>query len=138
MRYARYFSGRLPADPKDYYSTLMNLDPNSALRLHPNDTRKLRQALLSFYAGNQVESSEKTPPLSLKRSMKPRFVPPESLIIWLDADLTELRPKLDERVSKMVSRGLIKELDEFLSVAAQSILPNQSVINSDGSKFNYL
>ncbi|KAM7538375.1 hypothetical protein Aperf_G00000075985 [Anoplocephala perfoliata] len=89
---------RLPTDPKDYYLTLMNTDPESALRLHPNDTRKLQQALLINFS-RDISSQSASP--SANRSMRPRFPPPDSLIFWLDADPAVLRPRLDERVVKI-------------------------------------
>nr|CUU98607.1 hypothetical transcript [Hymenolepis microstoma] len=124
---------QLPPDPKDYYATLMNLDPESALRHHPNDTRKLQQAILAHLACMNVDAASPTNAsiLSSHRSECPRYPPPESLIFWLDADSEVLKPKLDERVSKMISRGLVRELDGFLTMAAKSFLSNQSVVNSD-------
>ncbi|KAM3179508.1 hypothetical protein ACTXT7_000397 [Hymenolepis weldensis] len=126
---------KLPSDPRDYYATLMNLDSESALRLHPNDTRKLQQAVLAHFAGKKVDaaSPKKASLSSSSRSECPRFPPPESLIFWLDADPEVLKSRLDERVSKMVSRGLVRELDDFLTMAARSLLPGQSMVNSDES-----
>lgn len=116
----------------------MNLDSESALRLHPNDTRKLQQAVLAHFAGKKVDaaSPKKASISSSSRSECPRFPPPESLIFWLDADPEVLKSGLDERVSKMVSRGLVRELDDFLTMAARSLLPGQSIVNSDGSMSN--
>ncbi|VDN96521.1 unnamed protein product [Rodentolepis nana] len=126
---------QLPPDPKDYYATLMNLDPVSALRHHPNDTRKLQQAILTHFMCKNIDSAspKKASISSSRRSEHPRYPPPESLIFWLDADSGVLKPKLDERVSEMVSRGLVRELDDFLTMAAKSFLPNQSAVNSDSS-----
>ncbi|VUZ50681.1 unnamed protein product [Hymenolepis diminuta] len=126
---------KLPSDPRDYYATLMNLDSESALHLHPNDTRKLQQAVLAHFAGKKADpaSPKKASLSSSSRSECPRFPPPDSLIFWLDADPEVLKSRLDERVSKMVSRGLVRELDDFLTMAARSLLPDQSIVNSNGS-----
>lgn len=127
-------SARLPTDPKDYYAALMNIDPESASRLHPSDTRKLQQALLTNLSLKKVDISSERAGVSSNRSVCPRFPPPNSLIFWLDADPVVLRPRLDERVATMVSRGLVRELDEFLVAAAKSLLPGEVAVNPNGSR----
>ncbi|VDD83909.1 unnamed protein product [Mesocestoides corti] len=116
---------RLPKNPKDYYGILRNLDPDAAMRLHPNDTRKLQQALLRAFSHDTGNNSEPAATTSIiKRSFSPRYPPPDSVIIWLDCNPNVLGPRLDDRVSKMVEHGLIHELDDFLGTAARSLLPN--------------
>ncbi|KAL5970585.1 tRNA dimethylallyltransferase [Taenia solium] len=127
---------RLPKDPKDYYAALSNANPEAAMRLHPNDTRKLQQALLihlSCEATNAPATSALLSRISTNRSSCPRYPPPNSLIFWLDCESSVLKPRLDERVMKMMQRGLIRELDEFLVAAAKSLLPNGPVVNEDGT-----
>ncbi|VDK83587.1 unnamed protein product, partial [Dibothriocephalus latus] len=127
----------LPSNPQDYYAFLWNLDKAAARRLHPNDTRKLQQAILSKLASskilqtkNQLEPVSPEPSLSLpvpnvsvNRSYSPKYTEPQSLIIWLDCNPDVLKPRLDQRIGQMVERGLIAELDRFLSSAAVSLLP---------------
>lgn len=122
----------MPKDPKDYYAALSNANPEAAIRLHPNDTRKLQQALLIHLS---CEANSALPPrISTNRSSCPRYPPPNSLIFWLDCQSSVLKPRLDERVMKMMHRGLIRELDEFLVAAAKSLLPSGPVVNEDGSE----
>ncbi|EUB64389.1 tRNA dimethylallyltransferase [Echinococcus granulosus] len=127
---------RLPEDPKDYYAALSNANPEAAMRLHPNDTRKLQQALL-IHLSRETTNASTTGALSSRmstnRSSCPRYPPPDSLIFWLYCQPSVLKPSLDERVIKMVQRGLIRELDEFLVAAAKSLLPNGPVVNEDGT-----
>ncbi|KAL5110896.1 tRNA dimethylallyltransferase [Taenia crassiceps] len=122
---------RLPKDPKDYYAALSNANPEAAIRLHPNDTRKLQRALLIHLS---CEATSTLPSrISTNRSSCPRYPPPDSLIFWLDCQSSVLKPRLDERVTKMMQRGLIRELDEFLVAASKSLLPNGPVANKDGT-----
>ncbi|BHF64070.1 tRNA dimethylallyltransferase [Sparganum proliferum] len=131
----------LPSNPQDYYAFLWNLDESAARGLHPNDTRKLQQAILSRLAinkrpqtQNQLETVGPEPSstapasnVSTNRSYSPKYDDPQSLIIWLDCDPDVLKPRLDQRIHEMVERGLIAELDRFLCSAATSLLPSAIV-----------
>ncbi|VDL88840.1 unnamed protein product [Schistocephalus solidus] len=127
----------LPPNPQDYYAFLWNMDEAAARCLHPNDTRKLQQAILSRLATKkqlqtqsqlemlrpELSSPLPAPEISTNRSYSPKYADPQSLIIWLDCDPDVLKPRLDQRIQEMVKRGLIAELDRFLCSAATSLIP---------------
>ncbi len=113
------------------------MDPEAAKRLHPNDHRKLQQALLSALSRGPSEPTSHTIEY-VNRSLRPRYPPPAgSLIFWLDCDSGALKTRLDKRVDEMVKRGLIRELDNFLCSAAESMVPDKEGLSTEEGMFPF-
>ncbi|KAI6660947.1 hypothetical protein LOD99_13670 [Oopsacas minuta] len=97
------------------YPLLMEIDPISATRIHPNDSRKTIRALEVFYqTGRKLSEhiSEQKQESGIDSPTGPlRFE--DSCVIWLDCERAVLYNRLDKRVDKMNERGLLQEVKEF-------------------------
>ncbi|KAI5091789.1 tRNA dimethylallyltransferase, mitochondrial [Silurus meridionalis] len=99
----------------ELYKRLMDVDPDMAAILHPNDTRKIARSL-QVYQETGVKHSH-----LLEEQRKQdgadglggplRFTNP--CIFWLHSNMDVLDKRLDKRVDDMLSLGLIKELNDF-------------------------
>ncbi len=85
------------------YRQLQQVDPVTALRLHPNDTQRILRAL-------EVWRITKRPLSDFHRSKpsKPDFSP---ILIGLTMDRHELYKKIEIRVDEMIAAGLIEEVE---------------------------
>ncbi len=90
------------------HDRLARVDPVAAQRLHPNDTRRLVRALEVF---------EKTgKPISQLQEQFERGRPAEECRVFvLDWDRAELYERIDRRVERMFSAGLIDEVRRLLT-----------------------
>ncbi|KAF8563378.1 hypothetical protein P879_06688 [Paragonimus westermani] len=109
---------QLPSEMSDCYTLLQKLNPQVASQLHPNNARKVRKALREALLSSSKQSSMPTEDEvkfghPRNRSYHPRY-PGQTLILWVDCNLTVLDVRLDSRVDNMVRTGLIHELDLFL------------------------
>ncbi|XP_059469792.1 tRNA dimethylallyltransferase [Neocloeon triangulifer] len=104
-------------DNDELMKRLEAVDPETALRLHPNDRRKVIRAL-------EVFKQEGRPLSAVLREQKSadgsspiggplRF--PRSIIFWLQWDQGILDEDLDKRVDEMLEKGLLNELLQFHS-----------------------
>ena len=127
----------LDASAEEMLKELRKVDPGMAMRWHPSDRRKIRRSLEIWLTtgkrASEMYEQQKTPSLHVEsrgwiKGAEPnnsnaaarshaRF---DSLILWVHASSDVLNPRLEERVDRMVSHGL---LDEVTSM--QSFLQNQ-------------
>ncbi|MBI1730573.1 tRNA (adenosine(37)-N6)-dimethylallyltransferase MiaA [Candidatus Acetothermia bacterium] len=118
----------LSARPLDeLYGELKDIDPESAIRIHPHDEQRIVRAL-EVYQLTGVTISELQ-----RRSEKP----PHSLLkIGLTCDRKVLHERIDSRVDEMMKLGLLNEVQHL----AQKISPDAQAYKSNGYKelFNYL
>ncbi|XP_065348951.1 tRNA dimethylallyltransferase isoform X2 [Cloeon dipterum] len=102
---------------EELMTRLEAVDAETALRLHPNDRRKVLRAL-------EVFEQEKRPLSEILREQQSedgsspiggplRF--PRSIIFWLQWDQGVLDEDLDKRVDEMIEKGLLQELLDFHS-----------------------
>jgi tRNA dimethylallyltransferase len=104
---------------------LMEIDPIMANRWHPNERRKIQRSLEIFLRtgkpASQIYDEQR-----LRREHSPadpRDAHSESgtgmrsstLIFWVHAEKDVLHSRLDGRVDKMISRGLLHEVDTLTS-----------------------
>ncbi|XP_021367781.1 tRNA dimethylallyltransferase, mitochondrial-like, partial [Mizuhopecten yessoensis] len=97
------------------FKRLKEVDPEMALMIHPNNRRKIIRAL-EMYDTHRVKLSSvhkvQREKLSSQSPSGPlRFL--NTCVFWLQSDLQELGKRTDERVDKMIERGLINELKDF-------------------------
>ena len=89
------------------YEKLREVDPETAARLDPNDTQRIQRALEIFYiTGKTME----------ELLQKPRFVyfPYKAIKIALvPRDRAMLHDRIEARFQKMVSDGLVEELEKL-------------------------
>jgi tRNA dimethylallyltransferase len=88
---------------KEYiYSKLKDIDPESAAKLHVNDTKRVIRAL-EIYMSSNIKKSE------IINNSEPILQNP--LIIGLNYDRKELYSRIDKRFDIMINNGLMDEID---------------------------
>ena len=91
---------------KDYlYNYLKEVDPETAEKLHVNDTKRIIRALEIYEIGG-IKKSEIRDNLAPKR---------EYLAVAVDYPREELYDRINRRVDEMFERGLIEEVKTLLS-----------------------
>lgn len=117
------------------HEALKEVDPERALKVHPNDTRKMLRSLQIFFrtgkrhselikeqyslsaAGEKEESTEEgiSGTLGVKLGGPLRF--PNAICFWIQADRDILNRRIEERADLMLERGLKRELDAYVDHA---------------------
>lgn len=125
--YRQSLERRAAEDPAWLHAQLQAVDPASAARLHPHDTRRLIRAL-------EVQHLTGAP-LSEQQQQLPRPVDERSPhVYWLLPERDWLYARIDRRVEEMFARGLVAEVqqllraDQPLSRTAQQALGYKEVI----------
>ncbi|XP_076291940.1 tRNA dimethylallyltransferase [Lasioglossum baleicum] len=99
---------------EDLYKKLTEVDPEMAKRLHPNNTRKIIRSLEVFMQHGVTHSELlKAQRTAGGSGLGGRLRYPNSVILWLQCDMTVLEERLDSRVDAMVETGLVQELLDF-------------------------
>ncbi len=85
------------------WEELHNIDPTAALKIHPNDTKRIARALDLFRTTGITLTQQ-----NAQSRMNP--TPYNGLMLFLNAQLRQnLYDRIDRRVDQMVSQGLIDE-----------------------------
>ena len=91
--------------PGCLYSRLQQVDPTTALRIHPNDTKRIIRAL-EVYKLTGRRMSEYTQDLQVSQC--------DATIIGIYQDRQELYALIEERVNVMIRSGLVEEVKSLL------------------------
>ena len=92
---------------KEYvYGLLKEVDPESADKLHVNDTKRVIRALEIFEVSGKKKSEQND-------ELKPRY---DFLAVAIDYPRSELYSRIDSRVDCMFNSGLIEEVKRLKSV----------------------
>ncbi len=105
-------------DGQSLYRELQSIDPVAAAKINPGNIRRVIRALEIYYATGQ-------PPSQLQHKETPGF---STLVIGLTQERSELYKKIDERVDKMIQRGLVEEVEQLLKKGYGPSLPSMSGI----------
>lgn len=91
------------------HSMLMDVDPESARNIHPNNIKRVIRALEYYHAtGEKIsEHNEQT------KAIESPF---ESLRLYFTRDREALYYRIDKRVDMMVEKGLLNEVEKLLSL----------------------
>src|SRR5512139_1181155 len=91
------------------YGRLKKVDPNTAIRLHPNDLFRIIRALEVFDSTGA--------PISFYREQH-RFGerPYETLKMGLELDRDMLYRRIDERVDQMLEEGFLQEVEKLMEM----------------------
>lgn len=100
------------------YQQLREIDPVATAKIDPHNTRRIIRALEIYQLSGQF-------PSLVRRKEAPDF---PLLIIGLTAERSELYHKIDQRVDKMISKGLIEEVKELIHKGYSLSLPSMSGI----------
>ncbi len=99
---------RLAAEGRQtLWAELKRQDPDSAVKLHPNDSQRLVRALEVFYSSGTPLSAFKREPL-----LRPGY---EYLVLGLYRDRAQLYERINRRVDQMWAAGLVDEFQSLLS-----------------------
>jgi len=102
----------------ELYRELVRVDPEAAQKIDRRNIRRVIRAL-------EVHAKAKVPFSSLGHKEAPAF---NSFIIGLTADRAEIYRRIDLRVDKMVTRGLVTEVENLLKMGYDLNLPAMSGI----------
>ena len=104
---------------------LRQVDPESAERLHPADTKRILRALEVYRETGSTISAH---------NAATRMIPPRYDAIWIGlqfADRADMKALIDRRVDKMVQEGL---LDEVRALLAMGLPWNATAMQAIGYK----
>ncbi len=103
------------------YEKLKSLDPDSASRIHANDYVRIERALETYYlTGKRISE------LQEKHGFGENEY--EVLKIGISEDREVLRRKIDERVDKMIQKGLVYEVKKLRKMGfGKELKPMQSI-----------
>ncbi len=100
------------------YEKLERIDPLSAQKIAPTNTRRIIRALEIYHATGQA-------PSTLQNKKPPDF---PVLIIGLTAERADLYRRIDCRVDNMMEKGLVKEVNLLAEKGYSSSLPAMSSV----------
>jgi len=89
------------------YGDLVKLDPDAAIKIHPNDLRRTIRALEVYYLKNRRLSD-----FQQKHAFKDK--PYRFKIFFLVRSRRELYPRIEQRVDRMISNGLEAEVKALM------------------------
>ena len=93
--------------PDELMQRLREVDPESAQRLHANDTRRVVRALEVYeVTGKPISAQQQQPPLPIAER------PPN--VYWLLPERELLYDNINRRVERMIEAGLVEEVRRLL------------------------
>ena len=106
--------------PYHLYQRLLDVDPEAAEKIHPNDQRRVIRALEVFLSTGAPISK-----LQRNRSLNYQY---KLIYIFLNRDRDELYRRIETRVEQMIVAGLVEEVNLLLMKGFSSQLkPMQSL-----------
>ena len=95
---------------EELYEMLLKLDRESAIKIHPNNRKRVIRALI-IAENNSVTKSEN----EALQEHKMRFEESDVKILFLNPDRDYLYRVINSRVDKMFDNGLVEEVKELLN-----------------------
>ncbi|CAK9040040.1 tRNA dimethylallyltransferase (Isopentenyl-diphosphate:tRNA isopentenyltransferase) (IPP transferase) (IPPT) (hGRO1) (tRNA isopentenyltransferase 1) (IPTase) [Durusdinium trenchii] len=89
---------------------LNQIDPEAAKAFHPNDSRKIRNAIMVFLNTGAKQSDLMKEQKQTGMQDDPRF---DARVLWLKCDKKKLWPRLQKRVERMILDGMLQETYDF-------------------------
>jgi tRNA dimethylallyltransferase len=89
--------------PGTLYSDLVNVDPEAAIKIHPNDLRRTVRALEVYYLRDRKLSD-------FQREHAFGDRPYQFRLVFLVRSRNELYPRIEQRVDRMIAGGLEAEV----------------------------
>jgi tRNA dimethylallyltransferase len=88
------------------YAELVKVDPDAAVKIHPNDLRRTVRALEVYYLRDRTISD-----FQQEHSFNDR--PYQFRLLFLTRERSELYPRIERRVDRMIADGLEAEVRSF-------------------------
>lgn len=106
------------AGTEGLYQELVKVDPVAAQKIDPRNVRRVIRAL-------EVHEKTRTPFSQFQHKETPPF---NAFIIGLTADRAELYRRIDQRIDRMIERGLVSEVDNLVKIGYDFSLAAMSSI----------
>lgn len=100
------FSNFADENPEKLYEKLLNLSPNAAKNIHPNNTKRIIRAL-EVIATTGKEMNDFSKDLTKNENFYP-------VLIILNKTRADLYDKINMRVDLMIKNGLLEEVEDLL------------------------
>ena len=117
----------LKAPPEAVLEKLREVDPVMAGRWHPNDTRKILRSLEIYY-----ETGRRASDIYAEQQQQSGNGGWSTLLFWVYSEPKVLELRLQERIQKMVDRGLLGEVGAQLALAKDREAKGQEVDRGRG------
>lgn len=104
-------------EPGILYSDLVKVDPEAAVKIHPNDLRRTVRALEVYYLKDRKLSE-----FQREHSFQDR--PYRFRLLFLIRSRTELYPRIEKRVDQMITDGLEAEVKTLIERGCMPELPS--------------
>ncbi|ALC46786.1 CG31381, partial [Drosophila busckii] len=99
----------------ELHEYLNKIDANSAIRMHPNNRRKIKRAIEVYQSTGQTLTDklaeQRQQPGGNRLGGPLRY--PHIILLWLRCQQEVLNERLDKRVDAMLQQGLLQELRQF-------------------------
>ena len=103
------------------YRELERADPEAAVRIHPNDRKRIIRALEVYYTSGKTISQHDRE----TKALPPRY---DAVKVGLRfADRADMRERIDARVDEMFARGLVEEVRELAAVLSPDCTAMQAI-----------
>lgn len=93
---------------QDLFDKLMDIDEESATKIHLNNRKRLIRAL-EIYRKNGISKSE------LICSQKHKYIYPNIKIYFINPPRKDLYELIDNRVNEMIGKGLVNEVEKLIN-----------------------
>ena len=105
--------GRLEEEAQDFgidklYQRLQEVDPEAALKIKPNDLRRIIRAL-------EVYETAKSPISRLRKNTKGISEKYDIKIFGINMERADLYKRIDQRIDKMFENGLVEEAKKLIN-----------------------
>lgn len=106
-------------DDETLYKTLLEIDQESAGKIHPHNRKRVIRALTIYYATGNKKSEQEA-----KQDHRLIY---DAVFVGIDMNREELYEKIDSRVDEMVKQGLEKEVRNLFEKYGPSVQAFQAI-----------
>ena len=104
---------------KNLYNELQEIDPDRAKEINPNDAYRIKRALEVYYTTG-------IPMSKIMKKRKPTKYSP--VYIGIKWDRKALYERINQRVDRMIEKGLVKEVEKLLNMGVREDCPGMKTI----------